>query len=300
MGAWRLTQLGGKAQMAWLITGGYGMLAQDMGSELQRRGIEYDAPDRDRLDITSPEAIAAFLDDMQPEVVVNCAAYTAVDAAEEDETAAFILNATAPQLLAQATAARNLPMIQVSTDYVFSGEATQPYGEDNPLNPLGAYGRTKAAGEWAVRANNPNSYIVRTAWLYGAGGPCFPKTMARVLHEKGAASVVDDQWGQPTWSADVARIIADLQVEGAPYGTYHATSTGETTWFGFTRAIAESIGVPPTQVAPVTTADFPRPAPRPAWSVLGHQHLIDAGITPIGPWLARWQEAASTVLAPSA
>lgn len=282
--------------MAWLVTGGYGMLAQDVCAELERRGIAYDNPDRDRLDITSPGAIASFLDDFQPEVVVNCAAYTAVDAAEENEALAFTLNAVAPQLLARATAARDIPLVQISTDYVFAGDADAPYAADAPLAPLGAYGRTKAAGEWAVQANNPRHYLIRTAWLYGAGGPCFPKTIARVLREKGSASVVDDQFGQPTWTKDVARIIGDLVCEGAPFGTYHATSSGKTNWYGFTVAIAETIGVPPGDVNPVTTQAFPRPAPRPAWSVLGHQSLVDAGINPIGDWEERWEEAAPTVL----
>lgn len=282
--------------MAWLIAGGNGMLAQDVQAELAARGIDYDAPDRDRLDITSPTQIARFLEETAPEVVVNCAAYTAVDAAEEDEAAAFALNATAPQLLARATAACGATLVQVSTDYVFPGEADRDLDEGEPVGPLSAYGRTKAAGEWAVRAENPHSYVTRTAWLYGEGGPCFPKTLARVLQQNGQANVVDDQYGQPTWTKDVARVIVDLVERSAPYGTYHATSAGKTTWYGFTRAIAETLGISPEAVHPVSTQDFPRPAPRPKWSVLGHRALVDAGVEPIGQWRQRWSVAAPAVL----
>lgn len=282
--------------MTWLITGGYGMLAQDLCAELDARGIPYDAPDRDRLDITSPDEIAAYLDRVRPDVVVNCAAYTAVDAAEENEGTAFTLNATAPQYLARATALFGIPLVQISTDYVFAGTSPTPYAEDAPLHPLGAYGRTKAAGEWAVLACNPDSYIVRTAWLYGAGGPCFPKTLARILRDKGGASVVADQHGQPTWTVDVARIVVDLVLFDAPPGIYHATSDGEATWWSFTQAIAGSLGIPKEAVTPVSTAEFPRPAPRPEWSLLSHDALTAVGISPIGNWQERWATAAPTVL----
>ncbi|WP_099332623.1 dTDP-4-dehydrorhamnose reductase [Actinomyces minihominis] len=283
--------------MAWLVAGGYGMLAQDVCAELTARGVGFDAPDRDRLDITSPEEIEAFFEEMKPEVVVNCAAYTAVDPAEENEGLAFTLNAVAPQYLARAAAKRGIPLVQISTDYVFSGTSPIPYAEDDAAHPLGAYGRTKAAGEWAVRADHPSSYIVRTAWLYGAGGPCFPKTLARVLKQNGTANVVDDQHGQPTWTKDVARIIVDLVTKQAPFGIYHATSEGEATWYDFTRAIAAEVGVSEDEVHPVSTKDFPRPAPRPEWSLLAHGAYEGTGVEPIGPWQERWKLAAPSVLA---
>lgn len=282
--------------MKWLVTGGSGMLAHDLKDELRRRGHDFRAPDRDLLDITDAKQIDRYLDQYSPSVIANCAAYTAVDDAEEDEAAAFALNATAPQLLARAAAQRNIPLVHVSTDYVFNGQSEQPYPANALLDPLGAYGRTKAAGEWAVRVETPNHYVVRTAWLYGAGGNCFPKTLAKVLGNHGAAKVVDDQHGQPTWSKDVARIITDLVDHGAPPGIYHATSSGEASWFTFTRAIAAAVGLPPSAVSPVTSADFPRPAPRPAWSLLSHDSLVAAGIEPIGNWQERWREAAKIVL----
>lgn len=282
--------------MKWLVTGGNGMLAHDLKNELRQRGHDFEAPDRDLLDITDAEQIDQYLDQYSPSVIANCAAYTAVDDAEEDEAAAFALNATAPQLLARAAAQRKIPLVHVSTDYVFNGQSEEPYPAGAPLDPLGAYGRTKAAGEWAVRTETPNHYVVRTAWLYGAGGNCFPKTLAKVLQNHGAAKVVDDQHGQPTWSKDVARIIADLVDHDAPPGTYHATSSGAASWFTFTRAIAAAVGVPPSSVSPVTSADFPRPAPRPAWSLLSHDSLLEAGIKPIGNWEERWIEAAEIVL----
>jgi len=174
--------------------------------------------------------------------------------------------------------------VQVSTDYVFAGDATSPYAENAPLAPRSAYGRTKAAGEWAVQALCPQSWIVRTAWLYGAHGPNFVKTMARLAAERDTVSVVDDQLGQPTWTVDLAGAIVRLVEAGAPFGTYHGTSSGETTWYGFAQAIFSGLGLDPARVTPTTTDAFPRPAPRPAYSVLGHEAWQRAGLDVFPPW----------------
>jgi dTDP-4-dehydrorhamnose reductase len=175
--------------------------------------------------------------------------------------------------------------LQVSTDYVFAGDASIPYTEDAPLAPRSAYGRTKGAGEWAVRAYLPSaSWVVRTAWLYGAHGPSFVKTMARLAAERDTVSVVDDQRGQPTWTVDLAAAILRLVEARAPFGTYHGTSSGETTWFGFARAIFSGLGLDPARVTPTTTEAFPRPAPRPAYSVLGHEAWQRAGLDALPPW----------------
>ncbi len=222
-------------------------------------------------------------------MVVNCAAWTAVDAAEEQEPAAFSLNAVAPAHLARAARRHDARLLQVSTDYVFDGDATTPYAEDHPLAPRSAYGRTKAAGEWAVRAEAPDhALVLRTAWLYGAHGPCFPKTIARAAHERGALQVVDDQVGQPTWTRDLAELMVRLVVADAPAGTWHATSGGQVSWFEFARAVVETAGLSPDIVSPTDSAAFQRPAPRPAYSVLGHDRLAEAGIEPIGDWRERW------------
>lgn len=279
--------------MEWLITGSKGMLGQDLVRKVREAGHRATAVDIDELDITQPDAVAAIA---PCDVIVNCAAFTAVDAAEDREAFAFTLNATGPQLLAQAAHLRGARMVHISTDYVFAGDADQPYQEDAPLAPISAYGRTKAAGEWAVRANCAEHLIVRTAWLYGAGGNCFPKTMARLASERDALAVVTDEYGQPTWTVDLADLIVRLVDADAPSGTYHGTSSGATNWHGFTREIVASIGRDPAMVGETTAAAFARPAPRPSYSVLGHDALVAIGIEPIGDWRERWAIAAHEVL----
>ena len=188
--------------------------------------------------------------------------------------------------------------MQISTDYVFAGDATVPYPEGAPHAPLSAYGRSKAAGERAVRTALPDDHLlVRTEWLYGAHGKCFPKTIAGAARARGSLTVVDDQVGQPTWTKDVADVVLRLVAVEAPSGTYHATSSGQTSWWGFAREVVEASGMDPEIVAPTTSADFERPAARPAWSVLGHDALVSLGIEPIGDWRDRWRTAAAEVLA---
>jgi len=278
----------------WLVTGASGMLGQDVVALLRSRGDEVTAAGRADLDVTDAAAVDARV--AGHDVVVSCAAYTAVDAAETDEAAAFAVNATGAALVARAAARAGARLVHVSTDYVFDGGATAPYGEDAPLAPRSAYGRTKAAGEWAVRAECADHLLVRTAWLYGAGGPCFPKTIARVATERGGLDVVDDQVGQPTWTADLASLVVRLVDAGAPAGTYHGTSSGEVSWHGFAQAVVGAAGLDPAIVRTTTSEAFVRPAPRPAYSVLGHDALAAAGVEPIGPWRERWDEAAASVL----
>ncbi len=278
----------------WHIAGGYGMLAMDIIAALRARGVEPVVTDRDDLDITNPAQVARGFADA--DIVVNCAAYTAVDAAEEHEDAAFAVNATGPGVIARACAEMGLRLIHLSTDYVFSGDASSPYSEDTPLAPQGAYGRTKAAGEEQIRASEADALIVRTAGLYGRGGPCFPKTIARVGRERGALQVVDDQITQPTWTRDLADLILRLVEAEAPAGIYHGTSSGQTSWFDFAKEVVASAGLGDI-VSPCSAEDYPLPAPRPAYSVLGHETLTRLGIAPIGDWRERWALAAPEVLA---
>lgn len=251
--------------------------------------------DRDSLDITDPDACLAAV--AGHDIVVNAAAWTAVDDAESHEAQAFSVNAVGAANLARACSAAGARMVQVSTDYVFSGDATTPYVENAPLAPRSAYGRTKGAGEWAVRAQLPSaSWVVRTAWLYGAGGPNFVKTMARLAAERDTLMVVDDQRGQPTWTVDLAHAIVRLVDAEAPFGTYHGTSSGETTWFGFAQAIFAELGLDPARVKPATTDAFPRPAPRPAYSVLGHEAWLRAGLPVLPDWRQALTEALPSVI----
>jgi dTDP-4-dehydrorhamnose reductase len=270
------------------------MLGTDAVEALETAGHEVRAVDLPELDITSPEAVADQVRDV--DVVLNCAAYTAVDAAETNEALAFRINAVGPQLLARAARAAGARMIQISTDYVFDGAASEPYPADGVIAPRSAYGRTKAAGEWAVRAEAPDHLVLRTAWLYGAHGGNFPKTIARLAREKDSLTVVDDQVGQPTWTRDVADLAVRLVEAGAPAGTYHATSSGKASWFDFARAVVATAGLDPEKVQPTTSEAFVRPAPRPAWSVLGHAELGAAGVAPIGVWEERWSLAGAEVL----
>ncbi|MFD2026056.1 dTDP-4-dehydrorhamnose reductase [Promicromonospora aerolata] len=277
----------------WLVVGAAGMLGQDVVAAARAAGHDVTGIGRSDLDITDAATVSDVV--AGHDVVVNCAAWTAVDDAETHEAEAFAVNAAGAANLARVTAAAGARLVHVSTDYVFDGRATEPYPEDAPVRPRSAYGRTKAAGEWAVRAEAPDAVVVRTAWLYGAGGRCFPRTIARVAGERDRLSVVDDQTGQPTWTADLAHLIVRLVGAKAPGGIYHGTSSGQVTWFGFAREVVAASGHT-TPVDPTTSAAYQLPAPRPAYSVLGHDRLRAVGVEPIGDWAERWKVAAPAVL----
>ena len=280
----------------WLVTGAGGMLAQDLTGLLAGQGEHVAGMTREELDITSAIAVSSAVERLKPDVVVNCAAWTAVDDAETHEDAALAVNGHGPGYLAAACRDLGAILVQVSTDYVFDGTAREPYPEDAEPAPRTAYGRTKLAGEQAVLAALPrSSYIVRTAWLYGAHGSSFVRTMARLARSGTSPAVVDDQHGQPTWTADVARQIHSLIATGAPPGVYHATSSGQTTWFGLAAEVfrlvftadSESSSerrrllppprpVPPTNGAPrgpLQAFSVRRHGPRPA------SHLSGTGAT---------------------
>lgn len=286
--------------MRWMVVGASGMLGQDLVGMLRDRGEDVRAADRegpgvtDTLDITDAQACIDVVADV--DVVVNCAAYTAVDEAESHEPVAFAVNAVGAANLARAARRTGARSVQISTDYVFGGAAASPYPELGALAPRSAYGRTKGAGEWAVRAENPDHLVVRTAWLYGAAGACFPKTIARVAADRGGLEVVDDQVGQPTWTVDLSDLVVRLVAARAPAGVYHGTSSGEVSWHGFARAVVAAAGLDPQIVRPTTSAAFVRPAPRPSYSVLGHDALAAVGVAPIGDWAQRWAVASGVVL----
>ncbi len=282
-------------QVTWLVAGASGMLGTDLRAVLDDRGIAWRGIDRADLDLLDAAAVEDAVSGH--DVVANCAAWTAVDDAEAHEPDAFAVNAVAPANLARAAQRTGAWIVQVSTDYVFAGDAGTPYAEDAAPAPRSAYGRTKLAGEWAVRAEAPERHhVVRTAWLYGAHGACFPTTIARLARERGSISVVEDQVGQPTWTRDVAELLVRLVESGAPAGSWHATSAGEVSWCGFAREVVRAAGLAPEVVTPTDSASFPRPAPRPAYSVLGHDRLHEHRIAPIGDWRERWGQAASEVL----
>jgi dTDP-4-dehydrorhamnose reductase len=280
-----------KSDRRWLVLGANGMLGSEVMAQLdgrQAKGI-----DLPQINITDSESVRSNISDV--DVVVNCAAYTAVDDAETNEGVAFMVNAVGPGLLAARCAQIGAKFVQISTDYVFDGERPDAYPEDFELSPKSAYGRTKAAGEWAVRAELPaDSWVLRTAWLYGANGPNFVKTMVKLEATKPELTVVNDQHGQPTWARDVAERLVAVVENDVPAGIYHTTSTGETSWFGLTREIFSLADADPDRVQPTTTANFPRPAPRPANSVLGHEKWTRVGLNPLPPWEESLGEAWAT------
>ena len=272
----------------WLVTGAGGQLGSDLVSLLQTSGDEVVGLTRSDLDIADERAVRRAVDEVWPDVVVNAAAYTAVDDAESHEDDAYRVNATGPGVLAIATSGR-ARLVHVSTDYVFDGQGSVPYAEDEPTEPVSAYGRTKLAGERAALGVHPDVYVVRTAWVYGAGGSNFVRTMAALEAKHPTISVVDDQRGAPTWSRDLAYGLVTLGRSSAAPGIYHCTNSGEATWYDLARAVFEELGADPDRVQPTTTDAFPRPAPRPAYSVLGNQRWRSAGL----PVMRGWREALS-------
>ncbi|MEU3844914.1 dTDP-4-dehydrorhamnose reductase [Streptomyces sp. NPDC028635] len=281
-----------------LITGAAGMLGRDLTQVLGGRGLHVNAVTRHGLDITDADAVRAAV--AGHDVVVNAAAWTDVDGAEAEEAAATRVNGEGPRVLAEACAASGAVLIQVSTDYVFPGDASEPYRHDAPTAPVNAYGRSKLAGEQAVTELLPErGYVVRTAWLYGAHGRNFVATMLNLAAQRETVDVVDDQRGQPTWTVALARQIADLAEAAlagrAPAGVYHGTASGTGTWFDLARAAFELTGLDPERVRPTTSEKFVRPARRPSYSVLAHERWAEAGVEVQPHWREQLAEALKVI-----
>ena len=269
----------------WLVTGAGGMLGCDLVALLERCGTAVTGLARQDLDVTDAEAVSSAVKRFRPDIVVNCAAWTAVDLAESHEAEALAANGHGAAHLAAACASVGARMVQLSTDYVFGGTQGRPYAEADAVGPVSAYGRTKLAGEQSVLDQLPDAgYVVRTAWLYGVHGHNFVRTMIGLERTQEEVTVVDDQRGQPTWTAAVADQIFWLMSSGAPAGIYHATCSGETTWFGLAREVFSLLGADPLRVTPTTTSMVGRPAPRPAYSVLSHDGWVRAGLPPPADW----------------
>jgi len=285
-----------------LIIGHRGMLGTDLTERLRSQGFEVEGVDRDELDIAVPAEVFRCVETIRPRLVINCAAYTAVDRAESEPGAAFAVNRDGPAHIAAVCGRLNSPLIHISTDYVFDGRASAPYKEDDPVNPVSVYGRSKWEGEAAVRSRLQNHLIVRTAWLFGANGNSFVKTILRLAVERAELRIVSDQYGCPTWTGDLASALTALSgrvLDGArtvPWGTYHYCGRGAVSWYEFARAIVEASGsarggkMP--AVVPIATADYPLPARRPAWSVLDCGKMAsEFGIEPVS-----WREGLAVVI----
>ncbi|MBP1633272.1 MAG: dTDP-4-dehydrorhamnose reductase [Acidobacteria bacterium] len=234
------------------------------------------------LDLTRRDLLAAALEDMCPEAIVNCAAYTAVDRAEQEEALASRVNGAAVGVMAEHAARRRIPLLTFSTDYVFAGDAAEPYLESSPTDPINAYGRSKLAGERAALAACPGALVVRTSWLVSGTHPNFVATMLRLAGE-GVVRVVDDQRGCPTMADDLAPAAWAALRSGAT-GILHLTNSGEATWFEFARAAVAAAGLDPGRIVPCATADYPTPARRPAYSVLGSERRRPLGLAEPPAW----------------
>lgn len=271
--------------MKILVTGGRGQLGRSLISRGPARGHEILAHDIDTLDICDEAAGARALDEMGPAAVINGAAYTGVDKAEGERDKAFAVNRDGAAVLARTCAARAVPLLHVSTDYVFDGTATRPYREDDPIAPLGVYGVSKAEGEAAVHAHGGT--VVRTSWLFAERGPSFVQTMLRLAKERPVLRVVADQHGCPTWSDDLAEALLALAARRDLEPTYHYSNDGATTWHAFATAIVDEARrhrpLACERIEAITTAEYPTPARRPAYSVLDTTRIRALGITP-PPW----------------
>ncbi len=294
-----------KTPFRLLITGALGQTGTELVRRGREAGYEIAAFAREDLDISDGGAVARAIADTAPAAVINAAAYTAVDRAESEPEAAWAVNSLAPGFIARACHEAGIPMLHISTDYVFDGMGSMPYLEDAPISPQGVYGSTKAAGEEAVRRATPHHIILRTSWVFSAHGHNFVKTMLRLAGERDELNVVDDQRGCPTGAGDIADAlltIAGLALktpgdQAFPWGTYHFSNRGETSWCGFARAIVEGSatrGGRKVEVRGIATADYPTPARRPAYSVLDCGKIQRTfGIIP-----RAWEDALAETLDP--
>jgi len=272
----------------WLV-GAKGMLGQAVSRALGATGVEYTATDAE-VDFTDAAVVASYVERERPDWIVNCAAYTAVDQAEDEESLALRLNAAGPANLAAAAANTGASLLHISTDYVFDGTLDRPYREDDEPAPESAYGRTKLAGEEAVRSHLDRHVIIRTAWLYGHGGKNFVETMLRLMEERDELTIVDDQLGSPTNADDLAAAITRVVTHEAPtYGTFHFSGAGECSWYGFASEIyrqgrESGLLTRECTLTPVTSDQFPQKAKRPANSRLSKERIGEAyGVVP-EPW----------------
>jgi dTDP-4-dehydrorhamnose reductase len=280
--------------MKFAVVGEQGMFGSELVKTLAERGFSATGFKRGDLAIDdlelkeTPRALEGF------DVIVNAAAYTAVDRAETEQDQAFFTNGYLAGLLAEAAKLTGARFIQISTDYVFDGSLNIPYRVSDQIDPRSVYGKSKALGEQLVEKSAADYSILRTAWLYGAGGRCFPKIMADLLEKNGSVRVVADQFGQPTWTKDLAEQVIQVANLASMQRIVHAVSSGVASWADFAREVANSLGMDVSVVEEITTAEYPTAAQRPAWSVLDNS---SDNLKIIGDWRERWREASATVLA---
>ena len=269
--------------MKVLVTGAKGQLGTDLMNELEKRGIESIGVDVQEMDITDREACMRVISESKADAVIHCAAYTAVDAAEDNVDLCRKINGEGTRNVALACQATGAKMMYISTDYVFDGPGTRPWEPDDNRSPLNVYGQTKYEGELAVEELVEKFFTVRIAWVFGVAGKNFIKTMLRLGKERGAVSVVDDQVGSPTYTYDLARLLVDM-IQTDYYGRYHATNEGFCSWYGFACEIFRQAGMDEVKVTPVSSDQFPVKAVRPANSRMSKAKLAENGFEPLPTW----------------
>ena len=284
--------------MTWLITGGSGQLGIAVSQELGERGILFHAWGSKDLDITKGPIVRDLVSQLSPKVIVNCAAWTDVDAAENSEARASRVNSDGAENVARGAKLSSAKLIHISTDYVFSGDSNTPWQVNDRINPQSAYGRTKADGESRVLATYPkNSSIVRTAWLYSPWGENFAKTMTRLaMNGDGVVRVVNDQMGQPTSATDLAKQLVELGLSSSPEGVYHGTNSGQGTWFYFAQEIFKLAGVDENRIVGVSSSEYPRATKRPSYSVLSHDEWDRTSLNPMRDWRIALTEAMPSII----
>lgn len=276
--------------MKVLVTGFAGQLGHDVAAELADRGISCVAADKADFDLTNCESVKGFVRACNPDVIIHCAAYTAVDKAEEDSATCYNVNINGTRYICDAASENQAKIIYISTDYVFDGDKSEPYEVDDITSPQSVYGTTKLQGEHVVRNSTAKHFIVRTAWVFGANGNNFVKTMLRLGAERDTLNVVCDQYGSPTYTKDLARLLCDMALSDK-YGTYHATNEGFCSWADFACEIMHKAGLN-ARIVPIPSSDYPAKAKRPMNSRLSKQNLIENGFSP----LPDWQDALSRYL----
>ena len=270
-----------------MVTGAGGQLGQEL-VRLPREDVEWIGLDRSRLDVADGEQCRSAVAAIRPDAIIHTAAYTAVDRAESEPEEAYRVNALGTRHVAEAAEAVGAKLVCVSTDYVFDGQGTEPYKEEDAANPRTVYGRTKLEGERLALEACSRTFIARTSWVYGAHGANFVRTMLQLASQHSVLRVVDDQRGSPTYTYDLACFLTELAATER-YGVYHASNGGECTWYEFAKAIFEISGID-VRLIPCTTEEFPRPAPRPAYSVLGQRALLRNGFKELRHWRAALED----------
>ena len=269
--------------MRVFVTGVKGQLGYDVMNELEKRGLTGIGVDIDEMDITDAAACRKVISEAKPDAVIHCAAYTAVDAAEDNVDLCRRVNADGTRNIAQVCHDLDIKMMYISTDYVFDGQGTRPWEPDDERQPLNVYGQTKYEGELAVEELVKKFFTVRIAWVFGVNGKNFIKTMLRLGKERGAVSVVDDQVGSPTYTYDLARLLVDM-IQTDKYGRYHATNEGLCSWYEFACEIFKKAGMDQVSVTPVTSEQFPAKAKRPSNSRMSKEKLTEAGFEHLPSW----------------